>query len=86
MIQRRRFMAGLGTLFAAPAIVRAASLMPVSVVRPPLSLAMTWDIYLDKILAPAAAKLAADIMEDVLTTGQARFFTDQDLLGYLDAA
>lgn len=29
MIERRRFLIGLGALFAAPAIVRAASLMPV---------------------------------------------------------
>ncbi len=32
-LPRRRFIAGLGALFAAPAIVRAASLMPVSVPR-----------------------------------------------------
>lgn len=29
LIERRKFLAGLGAMFAAPAIVRAASLMPV---------------------------------------------------------
>jgi fumarate hydratase class II len=32
---RRSFLAGLGALVAAPAIVRVSSIMPVKVIRPP---------------------------------------------------
>lgn len=34
ILPRRRFLTGLATLFAAPAIVRAASLMPVKAAEP----------------------------------------------------
>lgn len=34
ILPRRRFLTGLATLFAAPAIVRAASLMPVKAIDP----------------------------------------------------
>lgn len=37
MIERRKFLTGLVGLIAAPAIVRAASLMPVSVIKPTIA-------------------------------------------------
>ena len=36
ILSRRGFLAGLSSLLAAPAVVRAAALMPIKVWRPPL--------------------------------------------------
>jgi hypothetical protein len=36
ILSRRGFLAGLGSLLAAPAVVRAEALMPIKVWRPPL--------------------------------------------------
>lgn len=47
-IGRRGLIAGIGALFAAPAIVKAASLMPVKVMRPSISIRALTDY------APAA--------------------------------
>lgn len=50
---RRRFLAGLGALLAAPAIVRVAAIMPVRAIKPHV---LTWeDILMIRAKAEAVA-------------------------------
>lgn len=51
MIGRRGFLRGAGALLAAPAIVRAASLMPVSVA--PVPIEAYWSVSHAGLLSPA---------------------------------
>jgi hypothetical protein len=45
IMSRRGFLAGLGSLLAAPAVVRAESLMPIVVWRPPVVRREGWVLY-----------------------------------------
>lgn len=58
MIGRRGFITGLGTLVAAPAIVRAGSLMPVRVWSPPLIIRDGW-------LVPNGAEVPRAVFADL---------------------
>ena len=64
MQTRRGFIRSLGFLFAAPAIVRVSSLMPVRVI-PPLGL-ITLDEYSRRVLAPAMNRVAEAVAHDLI--------------------
>jgi hypothetical protein len=57
-MSRRGFLAGLGSLLAAPAVVRAESLMPIKVWRPPL-------IWRDGLIACNGVELAVADFPDL---------------------
>lgn len=56
MLERRQFITGLISLVAAPAIIRAGSLMPVKVMEP-INNQDLWFRYLNEILEPMAKEL-----------------------------
>jgi hypothetical protein len=60
ILSRRGFLAGLGSLLAAPAVVRAEALMPINVWRPPL-------IWRDGLIACNGVELAVADFPDLFT-------------------
>jgi hypothetical protein len=85
LIGRRSFLAGLGSLIAAPAVVRAASLMPVrapklllgppnTLVVPRGSMLETWlttPRYIEQLFgAPAHEQIASKSGDRILYNGQ----------------
>jgi hypothetical protein len=60
ILSRRGFLAGLSSLLAAPAVVRAEALMPIKVWRPPL-------IWRDGLIACNGVELAAKDFPDLFT-------------------
>ena len=60
ILSRRGFLAGLGSLLAAPAVVRAEALMPIKVWRPPL-------IWRDGLIACNGVELAVADFPDLFT-------------------
>jgi hypothetical protein len=60
LIQRRNFLIGLGSLLAAPAIVRVQSIMPVKVVKQ-----FTLDDYAELILKPMVNRLQDSMANDI---------------------
>lgn len=64
MINRRGLITGLISLVAAPAIVRASSLMPVKVIKP-ISY-MTLDDYAERIMLPMIEKMQEQIASSIM--------------------
>ena len=60
ILSRRGFLAGLGSLLAAPAVVKAELLMPIKVWRPPL-------IWRDGLIACNGVELAVADFPDLFT-------------------
>jgi hypothetical protein len=60
ILSRRGFLAGLSSLLAAPAVVRAEALMPIKVWRPPL-------IWRDGLIAANGVELAIADFPDLFT-------------------
>jgi hypothetical protein len=60
ILSRRGFLAGLGSLLATPAVVRAEALMPIKVWRPPL-------IWRDGLIACNGVELAVADFPDLFT-------------------
>ena len=60
ILSRRGFLAGLSSLLAAPAVVRAGALMPIKVWRPPL-------IWRDGLIAHNGVELAIADFPDLFT-------------------
>ena len=60
ILSRRGFLAGLSSLLAAPAVVRAEALMPIKVWRPPL-------IWRDGLIAHNGVELAIADFPDLFT-------------------
>lgn len=64
---RRGFIKGLGALWAAPAIVRFASLMPVKALTPGIVAGypfMTLDEYAERIIQPMVKRFEAAAAEE----------------------
>jgi hypothetical protein len=70
---RRGFLAGLGAILAAPAIVRVASLMPVKALAPDF---MTLDEYAERVLAPTVNNRLLTI--DLITREAVRLFKNSN--------
>lgn len=68
MIKRRAFLSGLIGLMAAPAIVRASSLMPVKAVA--TERFITFAEYADRIMRPQFEMYSADFKWQMEQTGK----------------
>lgn len=74
IIQRRSFLAGLGTLIAAPAIVRATALMPVKAITPSLCFNVGDVITIDGVEAiNRMTKLPAGTLRQFVVTAVGPF-------------
>lgn len=75
---RRSFFTGLASLIAAPAIVRAGSLMPVKAPRVVFTLA-----DYDRIMKPILDKMAQQIADNIMNGGAVLVNSELGLLSFI---
>ena len=75
-LPRRGFLLGLGALIAAPAVVRASSLMPVRAFKQ-----LTAQEYVDLIMKPMIDKLNQQIADSIIYGSPYQLNYDADLFG-----